>query len=314
MLKFINPHATFFCDIKTGHTPSLSWLRQSLQKKLPVSDGLTYGKIPGKRAFPIHVHTKPDLYITPQIRQNHVWEEFETHLFLDLLKHDDIFLDIGANIGWYSVVAAMGIWNAGRVYAFEPDPDNFAVLAKNMESLRHFTGHAISAQHCAIGENSGKGKLFLALENMGDHRIYPEAQGRVGIDINIKSLDDIFYHQSAWPTIVKIDVQGAEIAVINGAKLLFANGWRPVILFEFWPYGLRNAGKNAYDLWTIFTKSGYRMFEILPDSSTLRELTDACIQERLETPGMKVGEHFMDIVAIPGGSERIEICRAFTEI
>ena len=179
--------------------------------------------------------------------------------------------------------------------------------------MRRFTGHAINAHHCAIGDKSGHGKLFLAPENMGDHRIYPEAQERAGIDIAVKSLDDIFYHQPVWPTMVKLDVQGAETAVIRGATRLFANGWRPVTLFEFWPYGLRNAGEDAYNLWAFFHKSGYAMFEILPALSKLRELTDARVQKRLETPGMKTGEHFMDIVAIPPGSERMEVCGGLME-
>lgn len=220
-------------------------------------------------------------------------------------NEDIAVFDIGANIGWHSTVMTMGISNAGQRYAFEPASDNFAILQKNMEIMRTVTGHNISEHRCAVGEMSGLGKLYLAPENMGDHKIFPDAQERGVVEIALKSLDDIFYDLPTWPTLVKLDTQGGEAAVIRGAARLFGSGWRPTLIFEFWPFGLRNAGEDAYDLWSFFSKLDYVMFEILPHAGCLRKTTDDYVQRRLDAPEMRDGEHFMDIVAIPSGSERI---------
>jgi FkbM family methyltransferase len=303
--ELYQPPRYALAGISSGHTPSLSWLRQNQKKTLYATDGMTYGKLPGLREFSVFVHTKPDEFITPALLKEHVWEEFETSLFLKLLEREDIVLDIGANLGWYASVTAMGIGNAGHIHAFEPDPDNFSVLEKNAEAMRNFTGHAISTYNCAVGSKSTHGKLFLAAANLGDHRVFPGPEVRESLNITIQSLDDLFYNQSQRPTIVKLDVQGSEAAVLEGAMRLFNSGWRPVVFFEFWPFGLRNAGDDAYSLWKFFEDLKYAMFEVCVNTATLRELTEEYVQKRLDDPVMKEGEHFMDIVAIPSGSGRM---------
>lgn len=289
----------------SGHKPSLAWLRQN--QKTPVYDAanLTYVLLRGMREFPFWVHDKPDQFISPMIREAHVWEAFETELLRALLQPDDIFLDIGANIGYYTAVAAMCIDNRGHIHAFEPEPDNYAVLEANTECMRNLTGHKIIIYNLAVGEETMSQKLFLASDNLGDHRMFATSIARRQIDIEVTSLDDLFHAQLLRPTVVKSDTQGSEASIIAGAKYLFMDGWKPVFLFEFFPEGLRGAKKDAFSLWKFFYDHQYMTFEIRPDSNKLRPLSERYVQMRLNESGMREGGQFMDIVAIPNNSSRI---------
>lgn len=64
---------------------------------------------------------------------NGIYEEFETNIVKEEIKKGDIVLEIGANIGYYTLIFAKLVGEKGKVFAFEPDPTNFALLKKNIE-------------------------------------------------------------------------------------------------------------------------------------------------------------------------------------
>ena len=77
----------------------------------------------------LHVHGDHDRFVSRRIAEEGIWEPYETSLVMDLLHPGAVFVDVGANIGYFTVLAAT---TAGKVFAFEPDPENFRLLEANL--------------------------------------------------------------------------------------------------------------------------------------------------------------------------------------
>ena len=125
-------------------------------------------------------------------------------------------IDIGANIGYFTAHLARGVGNAGVVHAFEPEPVNHQLLARNMRDngLQQVQLHA-----AALGDAPGRAKLHTTAYNGGMHRLYASVccEGPT-VDVPVFRLDDLFAPGSV--SLIKIDVEGYEHAVLRGARRL----------------------------------------------------------------------------------------------
>src|SRR5258708_4633510 len=166
---------------------------------------------------PVFVHGHPmvlheakiDRYISPALRASGIFEPFETELAKVLIKPGDVVLDLGANIGYYTLLFARLVGPAGRVYAFEPEPANCALLKKNVE-LNGYENVVLVSK--AVSNQTGLGKLFLCDFNQGDHRLYDSKDGRPHIEIETVELDRFFHNYGGSFDFIKFDIQGAEWA------------------------------------------------------------------------------------------------------
>jgi FkbM family methyltransferase len=172
---------------------------------------------------------------------NEVYEPFETELVHQLVGKGDKVLDVGANIGYYTLIFARQVGACGRVFAFEPDPANFALLKKNVESNGYKNVVLVNA---ALSDQSGRLKLYLCDENRGDHRIYPSAENRQAIEIPAITADLCVGDQAGDIRFVKMDVQGAEGRVLLGMDRILQGPGLKNVMLEFWPQGLRSAGND----------------------------------------------------------------------
>jgi FkbM family methyltransferase len=141
------------------------------------------------------------------------WEEETTRLFKELAKKGDTIVDIGANIGYYTLLASDIVGSEGKVYAFEPSPLNYDLLVGNIK-LNNFNN--VVAVQKAVSDRNGKLEFYLNDQDMGAHTIYKP--DRVGKSVFVESitLDDYFKGKESPIDIVKMDVEGAEMAVIQG--------------------------------------------------------------------------------------------------
>jgi methyltransferase, FkbM family len=253
--------------------------------------------------FYIEVHAKTDLYISKAIQTDKVWEPFETELLVKTCEVGDIVMDIGANIGWYSLIAAIKTGAKGKVFSFEPDHDNYNLLVKNIRRLS--LRHRVQPFNIALGARQQHGNLFLNDNNMGDHRIFPSSDTNGVASVEIDTIDNITAKYNLYPDIIKIDTQGAESAIFNGATQSFANGKKPVWFVEFWPYGIRLSGYDPLGLWEKFISMGYTIFEIRPDQQKLYLTSEEYIMHRLATD-MKEGkgEIYCDLLLIDKSSNK----------
>jgi FkbM family methyltransferase len=187
------------------------------------------------------------------------YEECETELFKKLLRSGMVVVDIGANIGYYTLIAARLVGNGGRVYAFEPESANYELLTKSIEinGYKHVT-HVQKA----VSNNNGKIKLFVSkispVHPSFSEQNVPESGGF--LEVETLTLDDFFENTvgSNKVDLIKMDTQGAEGLIIDGAeKVLRSNDLR--IVMEFWPYGLRNIGSDPAELLYKLEDYGFKI-------------------------------------------------------
>ena len=190
---------------------------------------------------------------------NGVLEPCETALLNREIKQGDIVVDIGANIGYYTLLASRQVGSVGKVYAFEPDPTNFALLKKNVaiNNCRN-----VVMVNKAVAERSVTMKLYLSDVNDGDHRAYASEETRKCISIECTSLDDFFKDSSEDIDFIKMDIQGFECKAMRGMQALLKRSKGMKLTAEFWPYGLTRAGDSPQELFQLLEDGNFLLYEI----------------------------------------------------
>jgi len=188
-----------------------------------------------------------------------VYEKYETQLFKELIQPGMIVVDVGANIGYYTLIAAKLVRNKGRVYAFEPEPNNYKLLVKNIET-NNYTN--IIPVPKAISHKEGKVKLFIDKVNLGLHSFSENnvLEKNGSIEVEMLTLDNFFENvvKNNKIDLVKIDTQGAEGLVIEGAEKTLRNNSLK-ILMEFWPTGVTNVGTDPIKLLQKLLDYGFKI-------------------------------------------------------
>lgn len=161
-------------------------------------------------------------------------------------------VDVGANIGMYSRFLARLAGSQGRVHAFEPAPENFARLIENTAAFTNVT-----AIHAAVGNENGMTTLCLSGSMNTDHHTYDCGDARSRLDVRIVRLDD-YFRVGEKINLIKIDVQGYEYRVLQGARrIMEENRGELNIVMEFWPHGLIKAGTAPLALLDLIQSLGY---------------------------------------------------------
>lgn len=175
------------------------------------------------------------------------WEPYETELFTESITPGMVVVDVGANIGYYTLLAARAVGPEGRIVAFEPDPLNFELLSRNVAS-NGFADRVILMQ-CAITDHNGSVTLFHDRDNFGAHSFAEENLASSGsVEVSCSTLAQVLdAHGIDCVDLLKMDVQGAEGLVFDGARgVLTRNSVR--VFMEYWPTGLRHVGTDPVQL------------------------------------------------------------------
>ena len=195
---------------------------------------------------PLRMLVKPkvDACISATIAQLGWWEPYNTALLKCVLREGDCFIDLGANLGYFSVVAADCVGKTGRVMAFEPEPESFRFCQLNVQ-LNQFQD-VVSLHQLAVGEGEEAQTLFRSRENHGAHQLvhnFRDGYDQHGISVNVTSLDRFAQAATDFGPIhvIKMDVQGYETKVLLGMRQLIDRNrdWL-MVLSEFSPTLLQN--------------------------------------------------------------------------
>ena len=209
----------------------------------------------------LYVHGEQDRIVSQRLREDGIWEPFETSLVLRLLRPGDVFVDVGANIGYFSVLAASVVGAQGAVFAFEPDPDNFRLLHANAEL--NGLGNCITAVEAALADTGGEGRLFLSADNLGDHQVYAGDASRSTVTIALLNGSRYLAGRLQRLDLLKVDTQGAEFQVMAGLlPLLQSLAQPPRIIVELTPHSLRAAGSSGRSLLELLATLGQPMWII----------------------------------------------------
>jgi FkbM family methyltransferase len=213
-----------------------------------------------------------DRAISDRMLHSGIWEKLETDVIKTEVKKGNTFVDIGANIGYYTLIAAQKVGKLGKVFAFEPEPYNFSLLQDNVAINRYENVELIRA---AVANVSGKLRLFLSQENPGDHRSYDSSDGREFIDVEAVSLDDYFAGFEGRIDFIKMDVEGAELGVLKGMPLLLRKHPQLKLITEFWPFGLTKSGVEPQDYLNSLIQIGFVLQNIDDDKQSIKPITVA---------------------------------------
>jgi len=200
-----------------------------------------------------------------------VYDKLETDIVQSGVGEGSTALDIGAHIGYFTLILAKSVGESGKVFAFEPENKNFSMLKKNIE-VNKFKN--VILENIALSSSSGKVNLFLDKDNLGNMSFSPEnipdssLNGKV--EVESQTLDDYAKNISGKISFIKMDVQGAEGLVLRGGLELLKNH-KPVILMEFWPYGLKNNGTDPLELLRMLNSLGYKFFVLDVKNQLLKE-------------------------------------------
>jgi FkbM family methyltransferase len=167
----------------------------------------------------------------------------EQQLLKRILPAGSVVVDAGANIGIYSQFLSRCVGPTGVVHSFEPSPENFKRLQAAMRKLAN-----VRLCQAAVGECSGRSKLYVSDKLNVDHRTYEtDVDSRRAVPIDIVALDD-YFKPGQRVDLIKMDIQGYELHALRGANRVLADNPAAKLLLEFWPYGLEQAGANWPEL------------------------------------------------------------------
>lgn len=184
--------------------------------------------------------------------------EFEDMAFLlHYLSEDDYFFDIGANIGSYTILAA-GVTGTPTV-CIEPIPSTFKTLEQNI-FLNGINEKVVALNK---GVSAGDGNLFFTADNdTVNHVMFNPKPGDAIVNVQVMSLDKIV-SQYFVPSCIKIDVEGFETEVLNGATLLLQNPALQVIIIELIGSG-ESFGFDEKDIHDKLVLNGFKPFAYDP--------------------------------------------------
>jgi FkbM family methyltransferase len=140
------------------------------------------------------------------------------------------FYDIGASVGFFTIIAARIVGDGGRVLAFEPRPEAAAMLRHNL-ALNHFSN--VEVHECAVTDMAGRGELavgeelvWAALRQRGPDRVTPGADA---VEVETTTIDDVVRQGGEPPGVVKLDIEGGELPALNGMAETIRRHQPPII-------------------------------------------------------------------------------------
>jgi len=249
--------------LRRGFFESEEFACQNLREKLPRAWVIT-PVMRGKRSMWVDLG---DRFVSFGCLFDH-YEPIETRFVTAVLRPGDVFIDVGANVGWFTMPASTLVGEEGRVHAFEPRADTADYLAKTVvlnELQKQVTVHRF-----ALSDAEGHRLLVWTrnTENPGGYFVVdqvptPEMEAQ---PVLLRPLDDLRLQRVDF---MKVDVEGAEMRVFRGAQATLEK-CRPVVLSELSPDMLkRGSDVTPEAVFSLFETMGYRIFLIDSHDSNL---------------------------------------------
>lgn len=219
----------------------------------------------------------------------------DKHVFAmlkSILKSGDVFIDCGANVGYFSVLAADLVGNTGKVVAIEANPETYKLLRRNLEAnnINSCFNYALTSQN---------GEIDLFVPNKGDifsslrQNEYIQGDLMYSCKVMGKTLGDIINElELSKISLIKIDIEGAEMDVIRSAVNIISK-FRPPIIVEYGVNTWSIFGSTIQDLFEIIKSHDYLVYRFdLNDSFT--KLSDSSLVTSTYANLLLAPKEFMD--------------------
>ena len=244
--------AKYFAKLGLGRSKTMVNIYEETFSRINSGIREEYVEIDGQKVF----LDKEDSLLLSTRKDN--YDKFEINHLKQIIKEGDIIIDLGANIGYYTLIFAKLVGDLGHVYAFEPDPSNFELLSKNVKENKHSNVTVIQK---AVSNKNSKIKLYVSKRNIASHRIFDSDEKRNSIEVDVITLDEYFKNFEKPIKFIKIDVEGAEFQVLNGMKMILKND-NLKLLIEFIPEHLEKHGTNPSDVLKILENNNIKLYQI----------------------------------------------------
>jgi FkbM family methyltransferase len=211
------------------------------------------------------------------------WEQ-EISALLDLiLKAGMTFIDIGANVGFHTLHGARAVGLSGAVIAFEPTPKVFQLLQRTV----HLNGLGAICRCMNLALSSSDGLATFHVSPVSEHNsLYPLGDDKEESELQIKTarLDSVLL-EAQRIDVVKIDVEGAELDVLEGMKHILASHRDIILIVEYGVSHLKRLGINPADWFRRFFAHGFVLFAFDEQADAWREVAE---QKASQLPSVNV--------------------------
>lgn len=207
-----------------------------------------------------------------------------TRLLIDrILKPGDVFVDAGANIGMHTLAAARAVGEKGRIFAFEPFPATHDLLRKTVW-MNGFSS-MVETYQVAVSNRTGSEALHLG-STSGHHSLYPLPSSGLPamapVEVPLMRIDDVVGHDIKVD-LIKIDVEGAELEVVEGAASAIARNPEIALIVEFGISHLRRTEHMTADWLRQFHDLGLTYNAIDPETGAISEISLSELESSFST-------------------------------
>lgn len=206
------------------------------------------------------------------------FEPLTTQIFKDYIKRGMTVVDVGANIGYYTLLSSKLVGSKGVVWAFEPELRNFQDLVQNIK-LNGGDYLSILPVNVAVSDVNGTRSLYVSKTESGEHSLI---KGRTNKPIEqIVECVKLDNYLAGMPVdFIKIDTEGNEYGVLMGMRDLVKRSPNLKVVLEFWPDGLELAGHNSAELWDLLVHMGLWPTKIINEQGS--EIVKASYEKAIE--------------------------------
>jgi len=176
------------------------------------------------------------------------YESIETEIVKREIKKGDFVIDVGASVGYYTLLFAKLVGSNGKVFSFEPSPDKFFILEKNV--------HLNNYQNVMLVQK------------------YVSNKSTTNSEIHSIALDEYFQQYNNPISLIKMDIEGAEVLALEGMRMLLVNNKNIKIVTEFHTSELRKYGSEPNDFLNKLRQLGFSIYNINEKNKKLENLTN----------------------------------------
>src|SRR5271165_5329770 len=148
--------------------------------------------IPGVGSLDLLLHSLPDIWISDVIRRDEPFDAHVLSILREFIEPGSVFVDVGANIGWFTMIGSRLTGPKGHVFAIEPDPRNCDILSRN---IAHNGCGNVTIYPIAAGAADGKSFLYRSADTQGDHRLSVTSDRTDRVNVQVCTLDSVLRHR-----------------------------------------------------------------------------------------------------------------------
>lgn len=225
-----------------------------------------------------------------------------TKVMPSFISPGDIILEAGANIGYYTIMMAQLIEKKGKIFALEPDPDNYIQLVRNLE-LNKIDQSLVQTKQLGVADSVGEMQFYVTRNSNLHSMVKPKDPTTIKHVETIKTTTiDAFASAHTRPNVIRMDVEGFEVHIINGMANLLKSPEPLKMFIELHPQII--GADQTVDMLQTLKQSGFKTHTVITRDTYIRaQLNQATsqnmtIDQLISHPGITQAVHSFEVFFI----------------